>query len=75
MTTSPPFVSCTIQNIISRQKHIDVPYHVIREYQENRNLDITYISTQQQLVDMFTKALPPARFFSLREQLGVHQPS
>jgi hypothetical protein len=55
-------------------KHVDVPYHVICEHQEQRNLNITYIPTNQQLADLFTKALPPLRFHSLCEQLGVHQP-
>jgi len=58
-----------------KTKHIDVPFHVIREHQAERTIDITYISTHQQLADIFTKALPPVRFFALREALGIHQPS
>jgi hypothetical protein len=56
-------------------KHIDVPYHVIREHQRNCEIEITYIPTQHQLADIFTKALPPSRFFTLRDLLGIHQPS
>jgi hypothetical protein len=58
-----------------KTKHIDVPFHVLRKHQANRNIDITYLSTHQQLADIFTKALPPTRFSVLREALGVHQPS
>jgi hypothetical protein len=56
-------------------KHIDVPYHVIREHQANGDIAITYLPTKQQLADIFTKALPPTQFFSLRMQIGIHQPS
>jgi hypothetical protein len=28
-----------------KTKHIDVPFHVIREHQVNRHIDITYLST------------------------------
>ena len=56
-----------------KMKHIDVPFHVIREHQANHNIHITYLSTHQQLTDIFTKALPC--FFVLQEALGVHQPS
>jgi hypothetical protein len=55
-------------------KHIDVPDHVIREHQANRDIEITYISTQHQLADIFTKALPPSRFFVLRDLIGIHRP-
>jgi hypothetical protein len=52
-------------------KHIDVPYHVIREHQANGDIAITYLPTKQQLADIFTKALPPAHFFSLRTVRGT----
>jgi hypothetical protein len=55
-------------------KHIDVLYHVICENQANRNIKITYILTQHKLADIFTKALPPSRFFAFHELIGVHQP-
>jgi muramidase (phage lysozyme) len=57
-----------------KTKHINVPFHVIREHQANHDLNFSYISTHQQLADIFTKALAPTRFFALREAIGVHQP-
>jgi hypothetical protein len=65
---------CLVRNPEQHQqtKHIDVPYHVIREHQANGDIEITYLPTQHQLADIFTKALPLAQFSSLRTQLGVH---
>jgi hypothetical protein len=56
-------------------KHIDVPYHVIREHQANHDIEITYLQTQHQLADLFTEALTPSRFFVFRDLIGVHRPS
>ena len=56
-----------------KTKHIDIQYHVIREHQANRNISVSYISTKDQIADIFTKALPPTSFLQLRQLLGVHR--
>lgn len=54
-----------------RTKHIDIKYHFIREQQEEGKINIQYVSTQDQLADIFTKPLPGPRYEDLRERIGV----
>lgn len=56
-----------------RTKHIDVRVFYIREVQEKGIINIDYISTEHQLADILTKALPTPRFEKLRENIGVIQ--
>ena len=55
----------------SRTKHIEVRYHFIRDHVANGNIDISFIDTNNQLADIFTKALSEERFTSLRRELGM----
>lgn len=61
------------QNAICRQrtKHIDMKYHLIRDYVKAGEVQITAISTTDQTADMFTKPLPKPRFVLLRDQIGI----
>lgn len=52
-------------------KHIDIQYHFIREKFESREIDISYISTDHQLADIMTKALPQDRFERFRNTLPM----
>lgn len=45
-----------------RMKHIEVDYHFVRDQVSKRLLDVRFISTDDQLADGFTKALPQQRF-------------
>ena len=54
-----------------RTKHIDIQYHFIREKYESREIDISYISTDHQLTDIMTKALPRDRFERFRTLLPM----
>lgn len=54
-----------------RTKHIDIQYHFIREKFESREIDISYISTDRQLADIMTKALPRDRFERFRNTLPM----
>jgi hypothetical protein len=40
-----------------RSKHIDLRYHYIRECVDKGRIIIDYIATEEQLVDILTKAL------------------
>lgn len=54
-----------------RTKHIDVQYHVIREAFLVNILLPSFVSSHDQLADIFTKALPKEIFHCLRHQLGM----
>jgi hypothetical protein len=54
-----------------RTKHIDVVYHLIREFQERGDISILYVPTKLQLADILTKALTPDTFHKLRDALNL----
>jgi hypothetical protein len=55
----------------NRTKHIDIRYHILRDHQQRGDIDICHISTENQLVDIFTKPLDEKRFCKLRCELNV----
>ncbi|GKB58675.1 retrovirus-related pol polyprotein from transposon TNT 1-94 [Tanacetum coccineum] len=55
----------------SRSKHIDIHHHFIREQVENGIVELYFVTTEYQLADIFTKALPKERFEFLLSQLGM----
>jgi hypothetical protein len=40
-----------------RTKHIDIRYHFLRDHQQKGDIEIAYVSTHNQLSDIFTKPL------------------
>lgn len=56
-----------------RTKHIDVRYHFIREKYDDKSVIIEYVKSEEQLADIFTKALPRAKFEKLRELLNIKE--
>ena len=54
-----------------KSKHINRRYHFIREALQQNVIDIMYCKSEDQLADIFTKALPKARFCFLRDLLSV----
>ncbi|GJS13385.1 hypothetical protein Tco_0407857 [Tanacetum coccineum] len=55
----------------SRSKHIDIHHHFIREQFENGVVKLYFMTTDYQLADIFTKALPIERFEFLLSRLGM----
>ncbi|GKC22708.1 retrovirus-related pol polyprotein from transposon TNT 1-94 [Tanacetum coccineum] len=55
----------------SRSKHIDIRHHFIREKMENDVVELYFVTTDYQLADIFTKALPRERFKFLLPRLGM----
>ncbi|GJT83271.1 retrovirus-related pol polyprotein from transposon TNT 1-94 [Tanacetum coccineum] len=53
----------------SRAKHIDVRYHFIKEQVENGIVELYFVRTKYQLVDIFTKPLPRERLNFLIKKL------
>jgi len=46
----------------ARAKHIEIDFHFVRERVINKQLQIRLVSTNDQLADGFTKALPAVKF-------------
>jgi hypothetical protein len=55
----------------SRTKHIDLRYHFIREAVEDNKIEISYIPTDENVSDIFTKALARPKFVRFVERLGL----
>ncbi|KAK4387628.1 Retrovirus-related Pol polyprotein from transposon TNT 1-94 [Sesamum angolense] len=55
----------------SRTKHINIKYHSLREATTRGEIELKYCSTEEQLADIFTKALPQNKFEELRMKIGV----
>ena len=54
-----------------KTKHMNVKFHSIREGEKNSLVKLHYCSTDVQLVDIMTKALPKSRLVFLRLKLGM----
>ena len=54
-----------------RTKHIAIKYHFIREAETTKQIQLEYCTTEDQVADIFTKALPRAKFEELRTKLGI----
>ncbi|XP_019173195.1 PREDICTED: uncharacterized protein LOC109168598 [Ipomoea nil] len=55
----------------ARTKHVEIDYHFVRDKVASGNLAVQFISTKDQLADIFTKALGSSRFSFLRDKLNV----
>jgi hypothetical protein len=55
----------------SRTKHIVIRYHFLRDHQQRGDIEIAYVSTKEQLVDIFTKPLDEKTFTKLRHELNI----
>ncbi|GJS66460.1 hypothetical protein Tco_0681024, partial [Tanacetum coccineum] len=55
----------------SRTKHIDVRYHFIKEQVEKGIVELFFVGTENQLADLFTKAMSEDRFKYLVRRLGM----
>ncbi|GJZ04060.1 retrovirus-related pol polyprotein from transposon TNT 1-94 [Tanacetum coccineum] len=65
-------IALCCNNILhSQSKHIDIRHHFIREQVEKGMVELYFVTTDYQLADIFTKALPRERFEFLLPRLGV----
>ena len=60
---NPFFHACT--------KHIEVHYHYVRERLFAGEIGLAYVPTQDNIADLFTKALPREKFEAFRKALGL----
>ena len=55
----------------SRTKHIDLQYHFIREAVEDNKVKMDYIPMNNNIADVFTKALARPKFTGIIEGMGL----
>jgi hypothetical protein len=54
-----------------RSKHIDTRFHLIREYANSGQIEVRFISTQEQLGGILTKPLGKVKFQELCIKIGL----
>ncbi|XP_026417101.1 uncharacterized protein LOC113312572 [Papaver somniferum] len=57
----------------ARTKHIEIDYHFVRERVARKQLHVKFVSSRDQLADIFTKGLPSPRFQFIRHKLHIRQ--
>ena len=55
----------------NRTKHIDTRYHFVRQCVEDKKIEIAFIWTEDQLADIFTKALGRQKFQEMRDRISI----
>jgi hypothetical protein len=54
-----------------KSKHIEIKYHYIRDMVQRKAVHVQYLSTQEQVKDVFTKPLAKTKFEYFCERLGL----
>ena len=54
-----------------RTKHIEIKHHFLRDHAQKSDITLEFVSTKDQLADIFTKPLSEEQFVDIRRQLGV----
>ena len=54
-----------------RTKHIEIIHHFLRDHAQKGDITLEFVSTKDQLTDIFTKPLSEEQFVDIRRQLGV----
>jgi hypothetical protein len=64
---------CMADNPIEHNhtKHMDIRYHFLRDHQQKGDIEIAYVSTHNQLADIFIKPLDEKTFSKLRNELNI----
>ena len=55
----------------ARTKYIEIDYHSVRERVANKELEIRFVPSKDQLADGFTKALPTRSFEEFKRNLNL----
>jgi hypothetical protein len=55
----------------NKSKHIGIKYHYIRDMVQRKAIHVQYLSTHEQVANVFTKPLARMKFEYFRETLGV----
>ena len=54
----------------SKTKHIPIKYHFLREQVLEQKVKLEYVSSKEQVANIFTKPLPREAFKYLKQKLG-----
>ncbi|XP_019175853.1 PREDICTED: uncharacterized protein LOC109171181 [Ipomoea nil] len=54
----------------ARTKHVEIDYHFVRDKVASGEFIVSFVSTKDQLADIFTKPLPAPRYQALRDKLN-----
>ena len=55
----------------NRSKHIETKFHYIRTCLEEKKMELDFISSENQLADLFTKSLGRLKFEELHQRLSI----
>jgi len=55
----------------SRSKHIEIKHHFIRDHAQKKDIALSFVDTNNQLTDIFTKPLVDDRFNFIKEKLLI----
>ena len=55
----------------SKIERIEIRHHFLRDYAQKGDITLEFVSTKDQLVNIFTKPLSEEQFVYFRRQLGV----
>jgi hypothetical protein len=55
----------------AKTKHIEVHYHFIRKKVLTKEIDFIHVNTEDEVVEIFTKALSTYKLKKFRKMLGV----
>jgi hypothetical protein len=77
---SPIVIHCDNQSCIKlsenpvfhdRSKHIEIKYQFIRDWVQRGAVQLQYVSTDNQVADILTKALPQSKHVYFRDKMGL----
>jgi hypothetical protein len=54
-----------------KSKHVDVKFHVLREYENTGQIQVEFIKTEEQLADILTKPLCSMKFAEMSSKIGL----
>ena len=55
----------------SKSKYIDIQYHQVHRYIQEGKVEVSHIASENQIADIFTKALGPQRHNLLVRLMGM----
>ena len=55
-------------------KHIDIRYHFIKDHVLNGNIELIFVPSDDEIADVFTKALDETKFNGFLNKIGMMIP-